>query len=211
MEGNIALFIKGSIQVSIVSVWAFRLYKNKKRDKLLERFHEVYENDDLTGALWHINKYIQDKPKDSLAYSYKGLVLKDMGNFHEAKEALEKATALSDKNFIAYKFLGDLYLENGNFVMAKNHYEKGIRLDKRPAILYCCAVCYIELGQLEKGEKYLKQALKRKSKLTGLIHEKLVEVYTRLDQPDQANKHQVLCDKALALEEDIPNYTAEEL
>lgn len=198
MERNIALYIKLFIQIGIVGIWGYRFYKNKKRESLLKRFHEVYEQDDLTSALWHIDQYIEQKPKDSVAHSYKGLVLKEMDKFYEAKEALEKAVQLSEKNFLAYKFLGDLYLESGNFVFAKDNYEKGIALDKRPAILYCCAVCYVELGQVEMAEKHLKQALKRKSQLTGEIHGKLVDVYHKLDKPDQANKHMSLRDKALA-------------
>ncbi len=90
MEGNIALFIKGSIQVGIVSVWAFRLYKNKKRDKLLERFHEVYENDDLTGACGISTNIFRTNQKIVLLIATRDLYSRIWEIFSRPKRLLKK-------------------------------------------------------------------------------------------------------------------------
>ncbi len=149
-----------------------------KRAKALERFQSAFDHEDNETALWHIDKYIEDHPKDFGGYLYKGIVLKELKNLEEAAEQLSIAIERRHKVHDAHKLLADCLLELGRFKEAEASYKEAIRIDKKrlPAH-FNKGINYMHQEQYESAIKAFQYVLKKEKGDKTYIYEELAAAY----------------------------------
>ena len=187
----IVKLITTGIKICIVAVPYFVLkYKDKKRSKALARFEELLELKNYESALWHLEKYIEDKPKDDVAYLYKGIIYKEMGSPEDAVEALNKSLELKKKNYRANKILGDIYSDNNQKELSIKYYDEAIKIEKNAIAYFNRGVALYELNQMEKSRKSLLDGLKKadNDELKKLIMSQLIYVYADLEDEKNIRK-----------------------
>ncbi|NEP40925.1 MAG: tetratricopeptide repeat protein, partial [Okeania sp. SIO2H7] len=57
---------------------------------------------DLSGAIEDLNTTIKINPDNSFAYSDRGIIFLDIGNYHQAIEDFDQAIKINPSNAIAY-------------------------------------------------------------------------------------------------------------
>lgn len=193
--------ITTGVKISIVAVPYFILkYKDKKRSKALARFEELLELKNFESALWHLEKYIEDKPKDDVAYLYKGLMYREMEKSEDAIEALNKSLELKKKNYRANKILGDIYSDNNQKELSIKYYDEALKIEKNAIAYLNRGVALYELNQMEKSRKSLLDGLKKadNDELKKLIMSQLIYVYGNLEDEKNIRKFSKKLEKMTA-------------
>lgn len=164
-----------------------------KRDKALEDFYKAYEREDYDRALWLINRYIEEKPKDFGGYLHKGNVLKDLGQRHEAIEALKASIERKEVVFESQKILADCYLEAEEYSRALDHYNVAIKAEKdRLSARFNRAIAYMHLESYDKALKDFKYVLRREEGDKSYIYDELAAVYLLLGDSKNHQKYEAL-------------------
>lgn len=84
---------------------------------------------------------------------------RQLGNFQEAIEYLERITRLHPSQPDTYNELGICYASIGNFTKAEKYLKKALQLQGDDSEILCnLAMIYMELGRWELAETYLKES-----------------------------------------------------
>lgn len=189
--------LKSLIKI-IIFIWIFghSRFEEKRRNKALERFFEVYNKEDYETALWHIDKYIEKKPKDAYGYLYKGCVLKDMERIDEAGTCFREAVSRKKKLYEAQKLLGDIYLRQGLYQEAIEQYTKAIKLEKRKIPpRFSRGVAHMQLENYDKAIKDLHYIEKKEKGDKTYIYKKIYSAYQSLgDEEKQSLYYNLLAE-----------------
>ncbi|MFT5676194.1 MAG: tetratricopeptide (TPR) repeat protein [Paraglaciecola sp.] len=122
----------------------------------LNNFYEQAENAYLQALVIDQNSLT--------AWENLGLLYQFSDQPDKAKEILAKVEFRRKNNPYYHLNLGERELENHNLQYALQHYRKALSLDKtQHEIYFGLAKTYYQLGELERSQRYLKQA-KRKSR-----------------------------------------------
>jgi ribosomal protein S12 methylthiotransferase accessory factor len=93
-------------------------------------------------------------------YSYLGVALKDMEDYHRALAELEKGAALDPERTDIYNLMGFCNFKLKNHEAAIENFKKVIQLDPSSAIDYAnIASNYRDMGQTAKAIRYYEMAL----------------------------------------------------
>ena len=99
----------------------------------------------------------QDMPS---IYSYLGVALKNMGEYHQALETLEAGRKLDPERSDIYNLMGFCHFKLKAHHQAIDNFQKVIDLDPSSAIDYAnIAVNYRQLGETEKARRFFQMAL----------------------------------------------------
>lgn len=187
-------FVKILIKLGFIVV-PLIYYKGltKKRDKALEDFYIAYEREDYDRALWLINRYIEEKPKDFGGYLHKGSVLKDLGQIDEAMEAFKTSISLKEVVFDSQKILADCYLEQEDYRLAIDHYDIAIKDEKgRLSARFNRGIAYMHLESYSKALKDFKYVLRMEDGDKSYIYDELSAVYLLMGDSKNHEKYEAL-------------------
>ena len=119
-------------------------------------------NDDAT-AYAYFNHALDLEPTEQdipSIYSYMGVCLKNMGQYHLALEKLEKGQKYDQERTDIYNLMGFCYFKLKEHEKAIECFNKILKLDPGSAIDYAnIASNYRELGKKEKAIHYYQMAL----------------------------------------------------
>jgi len=117
----------------------------------------------FSGALEHFKQSLALNPHEEdlpYIYSYMGNCLKDMEQYNEAIDILEKGTAMDNTRPDLHNLLGFCHYKLGEYENAVTHFSKTIELNPSSAIDYAnLGVNYRKLEQPEEAKKYFELAL----------------------------------------------------
>lgn len=131
------------------------LSKNAAR---LDTIALIYEEGDFEKTVERLNVYVEDYPKDDLAWTILGHAHRDLDQDDEAKKAYEQALVANPERIEAIVGLGILHRRAGEYDKALAKYERAIELDPNDPLAYSSLVV-IALKKYE-DKKALDYALK---------------------------------------------------
>jgi tetratricopeptide (TPR) repeat protein len=193
-EAIVFKVLKLVVKVGFIAV-PFIYYKRlaKKRDKALEDFYTAYEREDYDRAIWLIDKYIEENPKDFGGYLHKGNVLKDLERVDEAIDYLKIAIEKKELVFESQKILADCYLELDQPDLAVDHYNKAIKSEKdRLSARFNRGIAYMHLESYDKAIKDFKYVLRREEGDKTYIEEELATAYLITGDLDNYAKYRTV-------------------
>ncbi len=124
----------------------------------LNEIATIYKNGELQTASTELDTYLKRYPKDDIAWTIKGNVLKRLDRDSLAKIAYLEAISLNSKNFQATNALGILSRRLGDKDKALEYYKKALAMKPDYAQTYS-SMAVIEL-QKGNDKKALELALK---------------------------------------------------
>ncbi|WP_031528014.1 tetratricopeptide repeat protein [Dyadobacter crusticola] len=131
----------------------------KEEDYLSEGIN-LYRDGEIEEAVQYFERRLAEKPKSAVAYLYRGLCRKSLGDSTQALSDLETATSLDDTFYDIQLELGRYYLENRRFEEARLAFSKAIAICggdiAEPFVLR--ADCYSNLGQSELAQSDIQKA-----------------------------------------------------
>lgn len=137
-------------------------------------------------AIDNLNIAIEKQEDFSLAYSLKGDIYQQMGDYEKSTTAYEKAAELNPWSFHDFFNLGKVYQMMKDFVKAAGAYAKACELEPNHLDAHLnTAKCYWQLGQYDQALLYGKQAQKINPDSPEL-HEVLGEIYQKKDDQESA-------------------------
>ncbi|MCF8142764.1 MAG: YcaO-like family protein [Deltaproteobacteria bacterium] len=149
--------------------WAVSELKQMDRmlpDKYYVKFFlglSYMEQNDLSNSLAALQKALELEPNDEdrvSIYAYLGACLKDLEQYGEAIEILEKAAQIDDERPDVYNLLGFCHFKQKAHEKAISAFRKVIELNPASAIDYAnIASNYRDLGERDKAVQYYKLAL----------------------------------------------------
>jgi len=148
----------------------FRIFNQTERP---EKFG--VKNEDLYFALDEVYKNIETDYLDPIPHLYAARlnefisrieqehdIEKARERLDEAERLLDKAVSLNEKNPYIYFELGQVRIFQGKLGEAIEFFERGISVRPEVALGYWYAgVTYLDVGEIEKGEEFIKQAVDR--------------------------------------------------
>lgn len=121
------------------------------------------ETDDPQTALPYFERALDMDPNEQdmpSIYSYMGVALKDMGEYHKALEVLDKGEKLDNERTDIYNLRGFCYFMLKEHEAAIDNFKRVIELDPTSAIDYAnIASNYRDMGESEKAIRYYQMAL----------------------------------------------------
>jgi len=110
-------------------------------------------------ALTHIDRAIERYPKESSYLVLRGRILLEQRRMHQAKESLDRAVEVDEKNAEAQYFLGVLAQRCDDAAAARLHYDKAHELDsKNLQFLACCAEMRLASGDPTGARELIESA-----------------------------------------------------
>lgn len=148
------------------------------------------KEDDLLFALDEVYKNIKTDPLDPIPYLYAARLNEFLSRINqekakerlnEAEQLLNKAKSLNEKNPYIYFELGQVYIFRGEPRKAIEFFDQGISIKPEVGSGYWYkGVTYLDMGDMDKGEESIKQAIERGYyKNVSDIH-RLLRIYTPL-------------------------------
>ncbi|MBA7631721.1 hypothetical protein ES703_39256 [subsurface metagenome] len=100
---------------------------------------------------------------------------------NEAEQLLNKAKSLNEKNPYIYFELGQVYIFRGELKKAIEFFDQGISIKPDVELGYWYkGVTYLDIGEIKKGEEFIKEAEKRGYKKSVSDIHRLLRIYTPL-------------------------------
>lgn len=193
MDRGIIKVITTIMKMSIIVIpYLVIKHKSKKRKVDLDRFHTVYDNGDYESALFHIDKYLEQKPNDHVGHMYRGIVLKDMDRIDEAIEALKVSISIDFTDHNSRKMLGDVYHEIDELDSALEEYDRAILIEANSSTYFNRGVVHFRKGNHSLAESDLKAALKKEESSKDHIYAQLYYLYKETDKHTHAEKYKIL-------------------
>jgi stage II sporulation protein D len=116
---------------------------------------------------------------DYTGYLNLGVVLKDLGHYHQAIQVLCAAKVKFPKEASILTLLGRIYFLNNNPLMATAAFNQSYELTPRDVeIVLMLGLCYDSLGQIDKAAEFLRKAIALDPN-NVIAHLSLAEVYSR--------------------------------
>jgi ribosomal protein S12 methylthiotransferase accessory factor len=114
-------------------------------------------------ALNYFNRALEKGPTEQdlvSIYSYKGICLKDMGEYRQALEVLWEGEKLDNERTDIYNLIGFCHYKLREHEKAIENFKRVLSLDPASAIDYAnIASNYREMGEMEKAKQYYVMAL----------------------------------------------------
>lgn len=114
-------------------------------------------------ALDYFNRALEQGPTEQdlvSIYSYKGICLKDMGEYRQALAVLSEGEKLDNKRTDIYNLMGFCHYKLKDHEKAIENFKRVLSLDPASAIDYAnIASNYREMGEMEKAKQYYVMAL----------------------------------------------------
>lgn len=126
----------------------------------------------VEDALIKLQKAVDVAPAYPEAQSSIALVYQQLGEFEKSREHYEKALELQPDSGIIHNNFATLLCRSGKPLEAETHFLKAIKSRgyKTPAqALENLGACMMQVPDLEKAEKYLRQALQMNPKLPSAL------------------------------------------
>ena len=185
---------------------------NKNYSYAHNNLGNVYKNlKNYKEAIKHYKKAISINKDHFSAYNNLGVVFRILKNYEKAIENYKKAIVIKKDYNESYFNLGILYYYNlKNYELAKNNFEEVLNLNKvdenlkfgNSEIYYYLAICYLNLGFLEKSLEFVKIAKLKNSendsffRLSGFLNLRIfrengLETYLRKGYDDFCNSYEI--------------------
>lgn len=126
-----------------------------------------------------LEEYKNFKPKDNSIYFFKGVVLKEKGQYREALNYLNKFIEDYPHFYFVYKHKGECYIYLEEYELAREAYKEAASYDSKDAEIWCfTAICFYLEDKKDVAIALLDYALnevKNKSLvslLKGMMYEK---------------------------------------
>lgn len=126
----------------------------------------------VEDALIKLQKAVDVAPDYPEAQSSIALVYQQLGEFEKSREHYEKALELQPDSGIIHNNFATLLCRSGKPLEAETHFLKAIKSRgyKTPAqALENLGACMMQVPNLDKAEKYLRQALQMNPRLPGAL------------------------------------------
>jgi len=134
---------------------------SKEVDSEYQAGIQLFKNDDLDGALKHLQKALSLDPRHLPALSASGLVLREMGREKEALIQYQKATSIEGRHWKPWYEMGSLLLNLGRGHDAVEALERAYKLNKEDLVREKLANAYVEIGQFERASNLATRRAKR--------------------------------------------------
>lgn len=160
------------------------------RNEKLVRYYQAMESEDHEGALWHIEKYLEQHPKDYTAMAIKGKLFIDTGRKKEGVAILNRLRNKSKEPGEIYYLLALHYHYNEeDYAYAVSCYLNAINHSKRDAYVYTdLGKAYLKQGNVQSAKKALNRALNMQSGNKGDIYAALWDLHRQLGDVDKMNR-----------------------
>lgn len=127
------------------------------------RGRNLYENGQLEQALLHFQKALELGPESEdlpYVYSYKGLCLRDLGNYSEALVILQKGLDEDEERSDIHNTMGVCYFKLDDHASAVRSFERAVALNPVSAVDYAnLGVNHRKLGNQKEAIHFLTLAL----------------------------------------------------
>ena len=130
--------------VTLIAVFVGKTFFSESDSVKLNQISQIYLDGNLDQSFSQLEKYLQDYPKDDLAWTIKGNILQDLDLDDEAEAAYRTALTLNEENFQATNSLGISYRKKGDYEQAMSYYRKALELKPGYAQAYS-SMAIIEL------------------------------------------------------------------
>ncbi len=130
--------------VTLSAVFIGKTFFSDSDSVKLNQISQIYLNGNLDQSFSQLENYLQDHPKDDLAWTIKGNMLQDLDMDDEAEASYRTALTLNQENFQATNGLGILYRRKGDYEQAMRYYKKALELEPGYAQAYS-SMAVIEL------------------------------------------------------------------
>lgn len=140
--------------------------------------------DDLQGAIDHLQKLLRTQPQWALAHFDLGIALGRSGRGQEAVAALRKAVAQKPDLAHAWRALGDLLMAAGEHAQADAAYAQHVRYSTSDPRLLAAATALVD-NRIPEAEALLREHLKQTPTDVAAIR-MLAEVAARLGRLEDA-------------------------
>ena len=147
--------------------------------------------EDIIFAIDEANKNIKTDSLDPIPYLYAGRLNEFLSRIvdeseakerlNEAEELFRTAKSLNEQNPYIYFELGQVRIFQNRFEEAIEFFDKGISIRPEVEIGYWYkGVTYLDMGEIEKGEEFIDEAVKREYKKTVSDIHRLLRIYVPL-------------------------------
>lgn len=140
---------------------------SEKEAAALSEGIKLYENGQTGDAFAYFDSRIRQKPKSSIAYLYRALCQKKLGNTEAAKADIQAGLSYDDQVFMLHLELGILYLEQNQPEQALAALHKAVTLSEETstAPYHWRALAFRQMGQ----ETEAMQDMQHESELKELL------------------------------------------
>ncbi len=160
---------------------------------------ELYDEGKYYEVIEALNRSIELKPDDAVAYRSRGYAYRKLGNYQQAIRDFDKAIELEPVDAAAYFGRGIAYGELGNYQQAIRDYDKAIELEPDDEGAYLNrGIVYGELGNYQQAIRDYDKAIELKPDDAAAYNNRGM-AYKRLGNYQQAIRS---LDKAIELEPD---------
>lgn len=178
--------------VSIKSITKKR--QDNKRNEKLVRYYKAMASEDYEGALWHIEKYLEQHPKDHTAMAFKGKLFIDTGRKKEGVAILNRLRNKSKEPGEIYYLLALHYHYNEeDYAYAVSCYLNAINHSKKDANVYTdLGKAYLKKGDVQNAKKALTRALNMQSGNKEETYAALWDLHRQLGDVDKMNRYKMM-------------------
>jgi len=145
------------------------------------------KEEDIAFAVDEAYKNIKTDSLDPIPYLYAGRLNEFLSRVNQekaeerldkAEESLNKAKSLNEKNPYIYFELGQVYIFRGELRKAIEFFDEGISIKPDVDLGYWYAgVTYLDMGEIEKGEEFIKKAEERGYKKSVSDIKRIIKIY----------------------------------
>lgn len=112
-----ASFVPVALAAGVDSNWGS--YSQKEQSPDWNSAKRSIATKDYAKAIYYLQKYILENPKNANAYNYMGYAFRNMERLKESGAAYKKALTINPRHLGALEYQGQLYLRLGQFEKAK--------------------------------------------------------------------------------------------
>ena len=186
--------LSGMFLALLISVSAIAQDMNPDAGKLYNDGNQKLKAGNYTGAIESYDKALAIE-KDYRTYYQKGIALKKLSKYDEAKEALENSLKLKSDFEAGYNALGGVYFSMGNYQKAVENFEKVLQTAKsnniKSAVKKNLAIAYAKMGNdaitegnAKAGIDYLQKAVDNDNYDAAYLS--LAKIYSETGEWDKA-------------------------
>lgn len=130
----------------------------------LKLFHKADSTGSRAGKISLYTDAIKIDPKFTAAYSNRGSLFYEEGDYKKAEEDFRKALALDPGYFTLYKYLGNCSYKTGRLEDAVKNFSEALKYEINDTLLINRGICLRNLGKLNEAATDFSSAIRFNSK-----------------------------------------------
>lgn len=178
---------EGVIQIALNELANFNPKDRLIKSDALMLFHRA---DSTKSRMEKISLYtdaVKRDPKFTAAYTNRGSLYYEEGDYKKAAEDFKKALSLDPSYYTLYKYLGNCSYKSGNMEDAVRNFTEALKYEITDTLLINRGICYRKLGQLQSAAGDFSSAIRFNSRSLP-AHINRVQCYLALKQYGEAAK-----------------------